>query len=392
MTQGLDSGFERRSIISGIGRTGAWRRQERTGLDLTLEASLKAIADAGLDPPDIDGVVTWGTSGPTQPADLGGVQVGLGLRPTITFSGSMLPIVGALLLVGSGLCEHVLVFRTTLEGSAQRGGGRQGLEHILLVPDQQEAMAMMAPLGGVSVPTLSAMLYNRYFFEHGFTREQLAVIPMTQRRAAALNPNAIYRDPLTLEEYLSARMISDPICLFDCDVPIDFSIALVVSRAGHAPNLDHVAVHVNALGLSTANRPAKDQFESVYGNGRETSRMMWSRTDLKPGDVDLAQLYDGFSILAVLGLEATGLVREGEAPDFIAGGHRIALDGELPINTNGGQLSAGRTYMFGGLYESCVQLRGEAGERQVPGSEICLFGPHITPGNEVSLILTAGVD
>jgi acetyl-CoA acetyltransferase len=148
-------------------------------------------------------------------------------------------------------------------------------------------------------------------------------------------------------------MVSDPLCIYDCDVPVDGSVAVVVSRVGSAAIDLTKAVRIEALGSAS---------------GWEASaEMLWSRTDLKPADVAMAQIYDGFTIYAVRWLEALGLIPKYQAGAFIEGGRRIALDGELPISTGGGQLSSGRLHGYGGLLEACLQLRGAGGERQVPG-------------------------
>jgi acetyl-CoA acetyltransferase len=163
----------------------------------------------------------------------------------------------------------------------------------------------------------------------------------------------VYRKPMTVEDYLSARMISDPLCIYDCDVPVDGSVAVIVSRADSTA-IDPVrAVRFDAVGSASG--------------WDASAEMLWSRTDLKPSDVAVAEIYDGFTIYAVRWLEALGLTPRSETGAFIEDGRRIALDGELPVSTGGGQLSAGRLHGYGALLEACVQLRGMGGARQVPG-------------------------
>ena len=148
-------------------------------------------------------------------------------------------------------------------------------------------------------------------------------------------------------------MISTPFCLFDCDVPVDGAMAVVVSRADSGAVYWRRAIRLEAVGTATGWDASAD--------------MLWSRTDLKPSDVDVAEVYDGFTIYAVRWLEALGLTPRNETGPFVEGGQRISLGGELPISTGGGQLSAGRLHGFGALVEACVQLRGDGGARQVPG-------------------------
>ena len=224
------------------------------------------------------------------------------------------------------------------------------------------------PFGAVSAVNWIALVAQRRMHEFGLTREQLAQIALNGRRNAALNPKAVYRQPMSLDDYLAARMISTPLCLFDCDAPCDGSTALVVSRVEHAPDVPHPVCHVDAVGTALRGRPSWDQFDDMTTMAaRDAAASMWERTDLRPADVDVAQLYDGFSILAMVWLEALGFCGRGESGAFVEGGSAIARDGPLPLNTAGGQLSGGRLHGFGLIHEACLQLRGEGGDRQVPG-------------------------
>jgi acetyl-CoA acetyltransferase len=231
------------------------------------------------------------------------------------------------------------------------------------------------PFAAYSAANWLALYAARYAHEYGLTREQLAQIPLSVRRNAALNPAAVYRDPLTLDDYLAARMISTPFCLYDCDVPVDGSTAVIVSAAETAADAPRPAVRFEAMGSAIRGRPSWDQWDDITTMAcRDAAAHLWSRTELTPADVDTAQLYDGFSFLTVAWLEAFGFCGRGEAGDYLNGGKRIGLDGELPLNTSGGQLSAGRLHGFGHLHESVLQLRGEAGERQVAGAQVCATG------------------
>jgi acetyl-CoA acetyltransferase len=216
----------------------------------------------------------------------------------------------------------------------------------------------------INVTALTAV---RYMDAFNVTRSQLAQIALTARRNAARNPNAIYRAPLTMEDYLSARMIAWPFCLYDCDVPMDGSTAVVVSRIDTAPKL-RPQILVESVGSAVPGRMWVDQLGVCETSVFASAEMMWRNTHLRPTDVDIAQLYDGFSFQALAWLDALGLCERGEAGRFVEGGERIAFDGELPINTQGGQLSGGRLHGPGFLHECCLQLWGEAGERQVAGT------------------------
>ncbi len=375
--------FERRSIISGVGQSTIGRRLYRTGLDLTLEASLQAIADAGLTVDDIDGIATYpggggvgeAFSGPGTPE----VQDALRLKVNWHTGGlegaaQLAAVINAVMAVGAGLARHVLVYRTVTEASAQGDGGRQGIGMPSgggsgKAPKMGGQFQWSIPMRAYSAANWLALVAQRHFHEFGTTAEQMAMIPINARRNAGLNPNAVYRDPMTIDDYFAARMITTPFRLFDCDAPVDGSTAVIVSAAEHAPNVDHPVARVEAVGTALRGRPSWDQFDDgTTMAARDAGAHLWSRTDLTPADVDVAELYDGFSFLTMTWLEALGFCGKGESGPFIEGGKRIALDGELPLNTHGGQLSAGRLHGFGFIHEAVLQLRGEAGDRQVHGN------------------------
>lgn len=373
------SAFESGSVISGIGQSQVGRRLGRSELDLTLEASLAAIDDAGLDPSDIDGLCTWpgavyvsdGFSGPGVP------QVQDALRLQLQWfdgglegPGQLGAIVKAMLAIHAGLCRHVLVYRTVTESSAQMGASRASAlpSDTSTAPPYQQ---WMLPYGSISSVTWMSPYATRYMHDYGMTREQLAQIALNGRRHAQLNPNAVFRDPLTMNDYLNARVIATPLCLFDCDVPADGSTAIIVSALDTADSLRREPVKFASVGTALTGRPSWDQRADLTTMAaHDAAAHLWSRTDLQPGDVDVAGLYDGFSILTVLWLEALGFAPKGEVGEFIEGGERIGLTGEIPLNTGGGQLSGGRLHAFGHLHEVVTQLRGDAGARQVDNAEV----------------------
>jgi acetyl-CoA acetyltransferase len=180
------------------------------------------------------------------------------------------------------------------------------------------------------------------------------------------------------------------LCLFDCDVPVDGSTALVVSHRSAAADLRHTPVRIEAVGTASRRRPSWDQMRDLSAPTIfDACAHMWSRTDLKPADVDIAEVYDGFTILALLALEALGFCERGESGPFVEGGGRIALDGELPIGTDGGQLSAGRLHGYGYIHEACLQLRGAAGPRQVADAQVAAITNGAGPVAG-AMLLTAG--
>ena len=368
---------EQRTVISGVGQSAIGRRLGRDELDLTIEAALAAIADAGLTRADIDGLAAYpggvmggsgGFAGPGTPT----VQDALRLSLNWHSGGPEGPaqiqaVINAVMAVSTGLARHVLVYRTVTESTAQGSGGRPGIG--VGTEGIGGPMQWSLPFRAYSAANWLAMNAQRHFHAYGTTREQMAQIALNARRNAGRNPNAIFREPMTLDDYFAARLITTPFCLFDCDVPVDGSTAVVVSAVEHANAVDHPVARVEAVGTALRGRPSWDQWDDMTTMpARDAAAHLWSRTDLRPHDVDVAELYDGFSWLAMAWLEALGFCGPGESGPFIEGGARIALAGELPLNTHGGQLSAGRLHGFGFLHEAVVQLRGEGGERQVGGN------------------------
>jgi acetyl-CoA acetyltransferase len=372
-----------RSIISGIGISRIGRRTGIPGLELTLESSRAAIADAGLEPRDIDGMATLGDT------PLAETAAALGIEPAYTgggvdTGGLLSPVMSACLAVTTGRARHVLVYRTVqMIGGAMVGSRSSAPPQPSPspaagdnpAPPPSEGVSSMASVMGDMATLLAyhaysaanwlAMHCQRHMYLYGTTKEQLGWLAINSRRNAALNPRAVYREPMTMDDYLSVRTVSTPFGLYDCDVPVDGSIAFVVSAPEHASACPQPPLVVEAFGGSPGRgawveRPDYPKMASV-----DAAAEMWSRTSLRPADVDLAQLYDGFTFLTFAWLEALGLCGEGESGPFVEGATRIALDGELPLNTYGGQLSAGRMHGYWVLHEACVQLRREGGERQV---------------------------
>jgi acetyl-CoA acetyltransferase len=371
--------IERRACIAGVGQSEIGRRLYRDPLELTLDGCLAAIADAGLTPADIDGLSTYpGPMGtPAGFSGAGAYEVMDALRLNCGWYGSGLEtsgqlgsVINACLAVASGLANHVLCFRSVWEGSAQGekgrsavmpgGGGGGGFK-------AQGFMSWNLVFSAPSAAIWIAMFAQRHFHNYGTTKEQMAWIALNARKNAALNPNAIYRDPMSMDDYMNVRMITTPFGLFDCDAPCDGATAVIVSRRERARDLRHAPLRVEAVGTRIAGRPSWDQYEDLSAMpNRDAGKQLWSRTDLKPSDVKMAQLYDGFSWLTMSWLEALGLCGLGESGPFIDGGTRIARDGQLPLNTHGGQLSAGRLHGYGFLHEGATQMWGEAGDRQIP--------------------------
>jgi acetyl-CoA acetyltransferase len=362
--------FERRAVISGLGQSAIGRRLGKSALELTVESALQAISDSGFDRSEIDGIATgsgYAVAPGASPVFTTDIKEALRL-PSNWYSASsdstqMSALINASMAVASGQARHVLVFRTVTEASAR---SHKLTDEAGLRVDG--AMQWRAPFGAPSAANWIGLIASRYAHEFGMTREQLAWIALNARRNAMLTPQAVYRTALSMDDYLSARAISTPLCLYDCDVPVDGSVAMIVSHVDAARDSRAPVIHIEALSGPLYGRDTWDQQPDLTRfAGADAAKRLWGRTDLRPKDVDVAQLYDGFSFLTLLWLEDMGFCQRGEAPAFIEGGKRIALDGELPINTSGGQLSFGRLHGMGLVHEACVQLRQLGGERQVQG-------------------------
>jgi acetyl-CoA acetyltransferase len=361
-------------------------------LQLTADACIAAVYDAGLTLGDIDGLTTYpGSSGPGlgfSGASLRDIHDALGIKPNWVAGGVESPgqlgaVVDAMLAVAGGLANHVLCWRSIWEGTAQGAGRRKGYGAAGGPPSGM--LAWQLPFGATAA-NLAGLQLRARMNRFGLTREQLASIAIAQRAHAKLNPSAIYTDPLDLDTYLAARMVSDPLCMYDCDIACDAATAFVISRSQHAGALDHAAVTVEAVDCAHHDRFMWEGGEDIT---RISSRWstIWEQTDFSVNDVDVAALYDGFSVFVLCWLEDFGFCSVGESGEWITDPARISLGGELPINTAGGQLSGGRLHGFGHLHEACVQIRGEAGVRQVNGAALAACGVGAANSGTTAMLL-----
>jgi acetyl-CoA acetyltransferase len=232
--------------------------------------------------------------------------------------------------------------------------------------------------------------YRRYLDVYGARREDLATLIVNNRVNAALNENAYFRNsPLTREDYLSARMLADPVCLLDCDIPVDGGAAIVLTSAERARELPNRAAYVAGYGQwSASGRALGPPLEYLMANGRSVARNMWECSGLGPRDVQVAQCYDGYSFFVYWWLEACGFCAEGEAFSFIQDG-RIARGGALPVNTFGGQLGEGRLHGMGHLCEAIRQAAGRAGARQIPNARVSIAAVGPLSAGSAGIVFTS---
>ncbi len=362
--------------ISGAGQSAVGRPSTRSALQLTLDACQAAITDAGLTPADIDGLTTYpGPVGEGGFSPVGATETMLALGLTPTWVGAsteghahMGAIISAIQAIASGLCRHVLVFRTVAEASA-----RARTKNASPTGRATRGNAWTAPFNALSPAHIYALYAQAYFTKYNATPTQLGAIAVNSRAMAALNPNAIYRAPITIDDYLASRIITSPLRLYDCDTHIDGSTAILLSHRDAARDLPRPPIEIESMGMALGGIGFglhKGDFTTLPADA--AGRMLWSRTDLTPNDLDIAQIYDGFSILTLLWMESLGICKRGEAASFVEGCTRIGLGAKMPLNTSGGQLSAGRFHGYGHIFEACEQLWNRAGARQVPNAKTCV--------------------
>lgn len=370
MTDGLKQ-LRGSAAIAGAATFGCGETPGFTDMELLARAAHAAVADAGLKMSDIDGLCTASAS-----AAMWGLPAieYLGLNPryidTTMLGGSsfIAHLLPAMQAIRSGQCHAVLI----CYGSAQRSAafGRREIVAARRFLDPQPYEHPYEPMLPVSAYALAA---SRHMHAFGTTREQLAEVAVAARAWARLNPEAFLRDPLSVQDVLAARMVSDPLTVRDCCLVTDGAGACVLVSAERARDLPRKPVYV--LGNATAvwNRQISSMPDLTVTAASQSGREAFAMAGASPQDIDVVQLYDAFTINTLLFLEDLGFCPKGEGGRFVQGG-AIAPGGKLPVNTNGGGLSCVHPGMYGifALIEAVRQLRGEAGARQVQGAQLAL--------------------
>lgn len=364
--------------IVGVGSTGFLRASDRSALALALEASTRAIRDAGLRASDINGVVVPGEPGSPGPqllvSSLGIPQVTHCSQPTPV---AMFAFIDAINAIYSGTCDTVLVCFAMLRGpwSSRSAANDPFRRHM-------SASSAGAMPESMSMAAGYAAWAGRYVHEYGANREPFGRIAINGRTNAADNPLAVMRNPITMDDYLAARMIREPLCMLDMDVPVDGADAFVLTSAERAKSLPHVPVLFHAATVGLVEHNDEDQLPSLARHGQHVVvEALRAKSDLWLDDVDVYMPYDGFSIITLGWIENTGWCGPGKASTFIAQhwdpvANRIMINGRIPVNPHGGSLSEGATRGTGHMREAVVQLRGDADARQVSGAKTAL----VTPG------------
>lgn len=349
---------------------------------LAAEAFRRALADSGLDKGDIDGLVV----GPTLAMERTGEVLGLNTRFTAQ-ADAVNAVLQAMLAINAGLADCIaLVYGNNQRSASTQYGGpsAMGGERFL-------AYIYYAPWGLTSQGALYAMMTNRYMAETGFTPADLGQIAVAERAFARLNNNAIATEELSLQSYLDSRMICEPLRRPDYCLVNDGGVALIVTTRDRARKASKPMVAIAGVGASDLHRDAtslRPRFLDFYHTAHaETAEQVYRMAGVGPEEIDLLQIYDSFSIHVPVALEGFGFCRIGDAARFIANG-AIGPGGTLPVNTSGGMLS--ESYMQGWNHqvEAVRQLRGEAGDRQVPRARHAQYISDVA-GKTASIIYAA---
>jgi len=371
--------FRDRTSIVGIGRTEFSKDSGRSELTLACEASRAAIADAGLSVSDIDGVVRCDMDHVTPSAIVGALGISnLSYVAELGIGGSApCGMVGlAAMAIISGQASAVLVYRALNGRSESRFGA--AIVPRSVAGGQGSYDEFFTPYGLLTAPQSFALLAQRHAIEFGTSAEQLGAIALTCRANANRTPHAQMHDkPLTLDEYLGSRMISTPLRLFDCCLETDGACAVIVTSTERASVLPNRPVLIRAVaqgapagisgGMMFPSITYRDPMRLAPANVAKT---LWSRSGMGPADIDVAQIYDCFTISTLLQLEDYGFCDKGEGGPFAASGS-IGPTGDIPINTDGGNMSGGYIHGLNHIVEGVRQMRGSA-DVQIDGAETCL--------------------
>lgn len=358
------------AVIAGIGRTAFSRNSGRTTLGMAAEACRVACADAGLAPGEVDGIGCFGVGDTPRSMEVAYALGRDGTRLNLDLAGgghnSPLLVAQAMLAIEAGTCESVLVYRSLNGRSGVRFGSASGNQEV------GGSLQFGAPHGYMVPPQWFALWARRHMAEYGTTEDDLGAVAVTFRRHAAANPHALLRTDLSYEDYLAGRWIAEPFRLFDCALEADGAVALLLTTAERARDLRQPPIralaseaYMGAGGYVDAWRDMTRMYSAVAGP------RLWDKSGVKPADIDVACLYDCFTYTALCTTEDFGFCAKGEGGAFYRDG-RATYGGEVVINPHGGLLSEGYIHGFNHHFEAVLQLRGEAGTRQVEDAALAL--------------------
>lgn len=383
----MNNSLSKVAAVAGVGHTDwvsdyAAVRAGNVAYDSIGYAALafnRALEDAGIKRDDIDGLIV----GPTTPYERMGEVLGIDARWG-SQADAMLAVIEASIAIHSGLAEVVaIVYGNNQRSAAVNYGGANAAGG-----DAFLSYVYHAPWGFTSQGALYAMMFRRYMEETGLTSAELGEVAVAQRLAASLNPNAIMRQRITVEDYLASRFICEPLHLLDYCLINDGGVALIITSAERAKKMAKPPVVIHGVGRYDLNVGATSLEPRLthyyYPAQQHVARQVFDMAGVGPGDIDAAQIYDSFSCHIPLALEGYGYCRQGEAGRFLRE-DGIGLGARLPVNTGGGHLS--ESYMQGWNHqvEAVRQVRGECGEHQVPGCNFVHYSSDVA-GKAVSII------
>jgi acetyl-CoA acetyltransferase len=354
------------AAIVGAGATAQGELPGRSANAIAIDAVRIALHDAGIPKDRLDGLITCKVSGSSEGID---TQIGAmaGLNPaysaTLEYGTCNFSLHLAAMALQSGLATTIAL----VYGTNQRTAGNR----FASVADSAER-ELLEPYGFLNIAGLAAMAARRRMRLYGLTEEQLGHVAVVQRRHAQLNPLAIFRDPLTIDDYLAAPYLVAPLRRPDLCMISDGGVCLIVTTPDRADEYPHPPVQLLAGAQQTGLRYLANEDQLLRSWARPAVKRLFESSGLQPADIDLLMAQDATSVAVIEALELYGFCGTGEGGAFV-GEERTALGGDLPVNTSGGQLS--EAYMWGWLhlYEIVKQLRGDAGERQVAGATTALY-------------------
>jgi acetyl-CoA acetyltransferase len=356
-----------KSAVVGLGYTEQGKLPGRSAISLYIEASKNAIIDAGLSLKDIDGFIIEPC--PTDPrisafglAQELGIELQFGADEQLQGASAGAILQHAAMAVDAGLCNYCLcAFADTSYSNPGTGG-------VIY----QAGGGINAAYGMFGVAASYAMIARRYMYEYGATSQQFGTISITFRYHASMNPRAVFKDPITIEDHQASPWVVEPLHLLDCCPVHDGGRALIVTTAERALHLKQPPAYIMGFGQGHPfTDPLRRKVITISG-AVQSGKTAFSMAEISPSDVDICCIYDAFSFVVPLQIEDLGFCKKGEGCDFIQN-ERIAIGGQLPVNTSGGLLS--EVYLQGwvGTHEAVSQLRGNCGTRQVLGAEIALL-------------------
>lgn len=357
----------RKAAIVGVSESDCGIVPDKTPMELIAQATKRALDDAGLVKADIDALFCASST----------LQLGeyLQIQPKFTDStncgGASFEMHAhhATAAIAAGLCHTALICYGSNQGSARRGRSSSPQS----APRRAPTGGPEAPFGLFGANSSYALAAQRHMYQYGTTSEQLAEIAVATRKWASMNPLAMMRDPITIEDVINSPMISSPLHLLDCCLVTDGGGAVIMTSAERAKDLKKPPVWVLGCGESHSHGSITNMPDLTTTPAKQSGEVAFAMAGLTTKDIDVLELYDSFTITVLLQLEDLGFCQKGEGGSFVEG-QRTAPGGKLPTNTNGGGLSFTHPGMYGifPLIEATRQLRTECGERQVPGAKIAL--------------------